>query len=106
MFGSDVDLTKDRVFDKNVREIQSVSISVREEISQPGMVFTGTGQYIEDKIKALSFCDGKTCDRCGKDISPFSSDTLCDECVEIMRRDALYKELFHEEVETPWFLTP
>lgn len=100
----DLDLTKDRVFDKRVRTLRSVDISVKEHYSQPGFVYTGTGAEIEVKKKADEFCDGKTCDCCGAKLSPFSFNTLCDDCEERMRRDLFYKQ-FSTSVETPWFLT-
>ena len=48
----DLDLTKDHVFDKRVRTLRSVDISVKEHYSQPGFVYTGTGAEIEEKKNA------------------------------------------------------
>ena len=66
--------------------------------------YTGTGAEIEAKKKADEFCDGKTCDCCGAKLSPFSFNTLCDDCEERMRCDLFYKQ-FSTSIETPWFLT-
>ncbi len=104
MFNSDVDLTKDRVFDKHVRTIRPVSISIREIYSQPGIVYTGDIETINAKKLAETFSDQKTCDRCGKILSPFGFSTLCPECEFLMNNSTPEKRIKVPEPEKPWFL--
>lgn len=88
----DVDLSDDRVFEQGIRGIKQVGNNFYYQ--ETGLVHTGSVKTIKEKSFCDSFCDGKTCDCCGRSISPLSFETLCSECIARMAKDDLYEGVF------------
>ena len=88
----DVDLSEDRIFDREIKGIKQIGNSPYYQ--ETGLVHTGPVKTIKEKSFCDSFCDGKTCDCCGRPISPLSFETLCPECITRMIKDDLYEGIF------------
>lgn len=80
----DVDLTKKKILSKG-KEMSSILIKRLEDVyvdhySQTGIIDTGDIKTIESKKFYNTFCDGLTCDRCGRKIYAWEQDTICQNC--------------------------
>lgn len=49
-----------------------------------GGVLQGDAYDRKHKLKCNEFCDGKTCDCCGRKLWIYDGDTLCDSCKEMI----------------------
>lgn len=107
---ADVDLTNNKILKTRKQKIKC--LEPREMFSQKGFVDTGNAKLISIKKACKTFCDGDTCDRCGRRIPKYKESTLCDKCTEDLFStdpknvwDKNKKTINQLEKDRVWFLS-
>ena len=93
----DVDLSDDNIFNRELKSIRKLKIE--PFYAETGLIHTGSAKQIAEKRLCDTFCDGKTCDCCGRKLSPLAFETLCPECIRRMEKDSLYEGIFNTNNE-------